>query len=115
MASQVFPAPTLSYAGMVDLYFTSSCTLFNPSAPSKYTEQQKASAQRYFEEVILPDEKRFWDRTGERNVDGSVGWEEGGTGVLGTERKVIVDARIVIDVSEEVKRKWEVYDTGVQI
>ena len=109
------PMKMLEFDGMVDLHFDSqTCSLFNP-ANDKHTEEQKKSTRRYFEEVILKDEKRFWDRTGKGNVKGSVGWEEGITRVVGVERKVMVDGRIAIEILKDVKEKWESYNTGVEI
>ena len=105
----------LDYDGMVDLHFNpQTCSLFNPDN-DEHTDVQKDGARRYFEDVILVDEKRFWDRTGKDNVNGSVGWEEGRTGVLGVERKVIVNGKIVIEMPRDVIEKWKGFNTGAEV
>jgi hypothetical protein len=103
------------YSGMVDLTFTSSCTLFNPSAPSMYTEAQAQAAQRYFVEVILPDEQRFWDRNGKQDASADAKERTEVVSLAGVQKKVIVDGKIVIDLSEEVMKRWARYDTGLKV
>jgi hypothetical protein len=109
------PYITTPYSVMVDLTFTPSCTLFNPSSPSKYTETQIQAAQRYFMEVILPDEQRFWDRS--RRSDAFEDAKEGGgvVSVAGVQKKVIADGKIVIEISEEVRKRWNGYGTGLVV
>jgi hypothetical protein len=109
------PYITTAYSGMVDLTFTPSCTLFNPSSLSKYAEAQIQAAQRYFMEVILPDEQRFWDRSRKSDTFEDVKERGADGGVAGVERKVIINGKIVIDLSEEVRKRWEGYGTGLVV
>ena len=110
-----FPMKCLAYDGMVDIYFDpQTCSLFKPDN-DRHSDSQKDGARRYFEDVILVDEKRFWDRTDKGNVTGGIGWDQGGTGVVGVEKKVIVDGEMVIQIPMEVKQVWNGYNTGIEL
>jgi EthD domain len=98
----------LEYDGMVDLYYDpETCSAVN-SELGKGKPGWDA-AERYFSEVVFVDEAKFWDRNGKGNVDGAVGWETGAISVMGWEKKVIVDGKIVIDVPEKVMERWNQY------
>ena len=110
-----FPMESLTYDGMVDILFDpQTCSLFNPSN-DKHIEAEKQGARQYFEEVLMVDERRFFDRTGKESAQGSVGWEVGRSGVIGVEWSIIVDGRILIDLSEKVKHAWVRYETGLDL
>ena len=108
------PAPP--YDGFVTLYFEpDACSLFEPRRAEGKPGCE--GARRYVEEVILVDERRFWDREGKGNVTSGNGAEgaeaEGGGVVAGREIEVIVDGEIVIEVPREVWARWEAYLCGM--
>lgn len=111
-ASAAIPgAKVVDFDGMVELYFDpSTCTLFNPKLLEGRPDSE--GAQKYFEEVIFVDEKRFWDRTEQANVRKGVEWQEGTMGFVGKEVKVIVDGKVVVDVPDELWKRWQSYVGG---